>query len=385
MKKSYSNKHTVEVADVILGCTEEQLKSISLVPVQIKALHDILACRTNALGGHLNICNQCGYTQQAYNSCHNRHCPKCQFLKQEVWIDKLKAKLLPVRHFHIVFSIPHDLNALVYANQKICYSILFEAASTALQNAAKNPAFLGADTGAVAVLHTWGQTLSYHPHIHMLVPAGGLSEDGMEWIASKKNFFVPARALSAMFRGIFIRLLEKKIKQGLLKLPQDFTGIDKLKKQLYQKIWKAHIKKSFRGANAVLAYLGRYTHRVAISNNRILSVVNRQVTFRYKNYRNNGQKDVITLSCYEFTRRFLMHILPIRFYKIRYYGIMASVNIKELLGQCRAIMGSEDYIPVFEGLSVIDIARILLGRDLITCPVCRQGHLISVSKQKPPS
>lgn len=385
MKRPDNRQHNIEVADVIGSCTEEQVSSLGLVPVQAKAYHDILSCRTSELGGHLNICNKCGFKQQAYNSCHNRHCPKCQFLKQELWADKIKAKLLPGRYFHIVFSIPHELNALVYANQKTCYSILFEAASTALQNAARNPAFLGAVTGAIAVLHTWGQTLTFHPHIHMLVPAGGLSEDGTEWIASKKKFFVPARALSSMFRGIFIRLLEKKISQGMLKLPQDFMGVGQLKKLLYQKIWKAYIKNSFRGANGVLAYLGRYTHRVAISNNRILNIKEGQVTFRYKNYRNQGRNELLTLNCIEFTRRFLMHILPVRFYKIRYYGIMASVNINELLGQCHAILETDGYLPVYEGVSVLEIARMLFDTDYARCPACHEGYLIRVAKEKPPS
>ena len=229
METITNKRQKAGVAGAINACMGKYGVLQNLCHTQQKALDDIIACRTVGLGGHINTCNNCGSKQQAYNSCHNRHCPKCQFLKQEQWVDKLKGRLIPGRYFHIVFSIPHFLNPLFYINQAVCYKILFDASSEALQNAGINPRFLGAETGAVAVLHTWGQTLSYHPHIHMLVPAGGLSGDGMEWVGAPKKFFVPVKALSKMFRGIFIRLLKKHLFENNLKLPNGFPTFQTLK------------------------------------------------------------------------------------------------------------------------------------------------------------
>lgn len=232
-----NKRQDIELANILKLGMAQVMGHQKLCSTQLKAVSDITSCRSRALGGHINTCSNCGFKQQAYNSCHNRHCPKCQFLKQEQWVDKLKGRLLPGRYFHIVFSIPHLLNPLFYINQEQCYKLLFDAASQALKNAGNNPRFLGAKTGAVTILHTWGQTLSYHPHIHMLVPAGGLSEDGMEWIKAPKKFFVPVKALSKMFRGILVRLLKKLMDDNELKLPHDFTGFDLLKKRLYDKNW----------------------------------------------------------------------------------------------------------------------------------------------------
>ncbi len=376
MEKVLNKRQTTEVALVFNSCCGDFMAGGNLCHEQRKAFNDILSCRTSRLGGHISTCNHCGYTTQAYNSCHNRHCPKCQFLKQEQWVDKLKGRLIPGRYFHIVFSVPHLLNKLVYINQRLCYKLLFNAASQALQNAGRNPSFLGAETGAVAVLHTWGQTLSYHPHIHMLVPAGGLTEDGMEWIAAPKKFFVPVKALSAMFRGIFIRLLKEHLDKNELKLPDDFPGFDPMKKMLYEKNWNVYSKKALGGVNSVLAYLGRYTHRVAISNSRLINIENGQVTFRYKNYRDRGRQEIITIGCTEFARRFLMHVLPGGFYKIRYYGILATANIATKRQQAIALIGKTIWLPVLEGLNAYEVYREVTGSDPTRCPKCKQGTMI---------
>lgn len=379
-----NQRHKEEVACVFRACSEAFLTSGKLCRQQQKAFDDILSCRTSALGGHINTCDNCGFTRQSYNSCHNRHCPKCQFLKQEQWVDKLRGRLIPGRYFHIVFSVPHLLNGLIYINQSQCYKLMFDAASQALQNAGRNPRFLGAQTGAVTVLHTWGQTLSYHPHIHMLVPAGGLSEDGTEWVNAKKKFFVPVKALSAMFRGIFARLLKKHLDKNDLKLPDGFPGFDMLKKALYEKNWNVYAKKALGGINSVLAYLGRYTHRVAISNSRLVRVENGQVAFRYKNYRNRELHEIITISCVEFTRRFMMHILPPGFYKIRYYGILATANIETKRQQAIALIGKTVWLPAFEGLSACEVYRALTGIDPSRCPKCKRGRLVQKLMEKPP-
>ena len=376
MDKGINKRNTVEVASVFHTCSEDFLHNKKLCHQQQKAFFDIVYCRTSQLGGHINTCTHCKYKQQAYNSCHNRHCPKCQFLKQEQWVDKLKGRLIPGRYFHIVFSMPHLLNPLFYINQNLCYKLLFDAASQALQKAGRNPQFLGAETGAVAVLHTWGQTLTYHPHIHMLVPAGGLSEDGMEWIQAGKKFFVPVKALSVMFRGILIRMIKQQWDKNAFRLPDGFPDFPALKKELYEKKWNVYSKKALGGVNSVLAYLGRYTHRVAISNSRISHVENGKVTFRYKNYQMRGSQQIMTISCAEFVRRFMMHVLPDGFYKIRYYGILATANIKTKRQQAIALIERVLWQPMLEGLNAYEVYRTLRGNDPARCPKCKKGIMI---------
>jgi hypothetical protein len=384
METLVNERQKTEVAGAFISCSEELMERYDLCHEQRKAFDDITSCRTAVLGGHSETCNHCGFTKQAYNSCHNRHCPKCQFLKQEQWVDKLRGRLIPGRYFHIVFSVPHLLNQLFYINQSLCYKLLFDASSEALQNAAKNPRFLGAETGAVAVLHTWGQTLSYHPHIHLLVPAGGLSEDGTEWVRTHKKFFVPVKALSAMFRGIFTRMIEKMLDENAFRLPDGFSGFLPLKEKLYEKNWNVYAKKALGGVNSVLAYLGRYTHRVAISNNRLVNIENGHVTFRYKNYKNRERHELTTISCLEFTRRFMMHVLPKGFYKIRYYGILATANIKTKRQQAIALIGKTIWLPILEGLTAYEVYRILKGADPVRCPKCKQGIMVHRTIEQPP-
>ena len=384
METQINKRQNIEVAGVLNSCLEQITANLSLCGVQAKALYDIINCRSSNLGGHINTCTNCGFKQQAYNSCHNRHCPRCQFLKQEQWVDKLKGRLIPGRYFHIVFSIPHLLNPLFYINQKQCYKLIFDAASRALQNAGRNPSFLGAETGAVAVLHTWGQTLSYHPHIHMLVPAGGLSEDSIEWIRAPKKFFVPVKALSKMFRGIVVRLLRQLIDENKLKLPNGFEGFPLLKQKLYAINWNVYSKKALGGINSVLGYLGRYSHRVAISNSRLTSIHNNKVTFRYKNYRKKAKQETTTITCTEFARRFLMHILPAGFYKIRYYGILASANCNTKRQQAIALLGKTIWLPQLEGLNAYEVYRTLTGNNPVLCPKCKEGMMVRCKIQPAP-
>jgi hypothetical protein len=373
MSKSENTRQKIEVADIINSCQEEIAATLPLCGVQIKAIKDILKCRTAAAGGHISYCNHCDHSQQAYNSCGNRHCPKCQFVKQHQWIDKLTSRLMPGRYFHIVFTLPQELKSLFYINQRACYSLLFRSASEALQNAGRNPAFLSADVGALCVLHTWGQTLTYHPHIHMLVPAGGLSTDGIEWVKSPKKFFVPVKALSAMFRGILVRDLEASIAKEELKLPACFPDFKVLKDILYSKNWHVYSKKAFGGINSVLNYLGRYTHRVAISNSRLVKLSDQQVTFRYKDYRTGQQQKLMTLTDIEFVRRFLQHILPNGLCKIRYVGILATVHISGKREPAISLIGKTMWLSTLESLSAYEVLRTLMGKDPAICPVCKIG------------
>ncbi len=264
--------NSVELSDIFRQFADQYRSKYVLCSSQQKAYNAITRCRTAALGMHLSSCDSCGHKQISYNSCRNRHCPKCQYIKQQLWVDKLKSRLLPIRYFHIVFTVPEFLNRLFYINQRSCYDMLFKASALAVQKTAANPAFLGVQSGSISVLHTWGQALNYHPQIHALVPAGGLDADGQEWINASKKFFVPIKALSKIFRGVFFELLEMALKNNELIIPEKdhslFTTLKVLKHAGYQQLWHVHIKKTFKGAGQVVSYLGRYTHRVAISNSR---------------------------------------------------------------------------------------------------------------------
>jgi hypothetical protein len=375
MKHTENKPYPLEMADILREGIEKYVQSHKLCSIQEKAVLDICSCRSKEIGGHIHQCDSCGYSHQSYNSCRNRHCPKCQYVKQEQWVDKLANTLIPGKYYHVVFTIPKQLHGLFYLNQRVCYNILFGASSQALQKVGSNPGFLGAQTGALSVLHTWTQTLCYHPHIHMLVPAGGLSDDGMEWKSTGKKFFLPGKVLSRIFRGIMFRLLKEALEKGKIKLPETISCFDQLKDHLYQKDWNVYLKKSFGGINSVLKYLGRYTHRVAISNSRLISFSGQEVSFWYKDNKDKGKRKIMTLETSEFIRRFLQHILPNNFYKIRYIGILAMVNSKTKKEQCLALIGTQMYLPVMEGLNAMEVVGVIKQTDPFACPRCREGKM----------
>jgi len=371
-----NKKQSIELADIFSGQSKNFLRKHTLCAEQLKAFNAIMQCRTAVLGGHVDRCENCGYTRQSYNSCRNRHCPKCQFVKKAQWVDKLAANLPPGKHFHVVFTIPGCLHKLFYINQGKAYSMLFEAAGKALMQCAANPAFLGAQAGAVAILHTWGQTLVYHPHIHMIVPAGGLSEDMMEWIPAGRKFFLPVKALSAVFRGILCRLLEQAVAEGEIKLPEDIISFSSVKNQCYQKPWVVYCEKPFSCAENLIQYLGNYTHRVAIFNHRIRNYQDDKVSFCYKDYKAAGIKRMITLDADEFISRFLQHVLPCGFYKIRYFGFMAMCNMKLKLQACFDLIEKAAFLPVLEGLTALEVWRSITGNDPLRCPKCNTGKMM---------
>lgn len=376
-----SRNNTLEVATIFTRYADQYERVHKLCSSQRKAYNAIMHCRTAALGSHQSVCDNCGHKKISYNSCRNRHCPKCQYLKQMLWIDKLKNRLLPTRYFHIVFTVPETLNGLFYINQRACYDMLFNASAYAIKKTAANPAFLGAETGNVSVLHTWGQSLNYHPHIHTLVPAGGMDPDGQQWIQAPKRFFVPVQALSRIFRAKFYQLVERALKKRLLIIPEkesgDYGNLKGLKQKLYDKLWHVHIKKTFKGAGQVISYLGRYTHRVAINNSRLLSLSNNVVKFRWKDYRDNRFK-IMELDVLCFIRRFLQHILPCGYYKIRYFGIFAAINTKTSMTQCFALLAAAPGISQYEGLPVMEVLRLITGHDLIKCSQCKKGTMIMI-------
>ena len=332
--KIYTNPE-IEVADIFnqYGAT---YRAKHKLPLQsLKAMSAIENCRTIALGGHIDKCDNCGHESNSYNSCRNRHCPKCQGLAQIKWLEKREQELLPVKYFHLVFTIPSELNRLTLVNQKTMYGILFKAASETILMLAGQKKHLGAKPGIISILHTWGQKLMEHPHVHMLVTGGGISLDEKQWINSKKNFFISVKVLSIVFRGKFLYYLKKAYTSNELK----FKGeIEKLKSQelfkqhldkLYKKQWVVYAKKPFGNAEKVLSYLGRYTHRIAISNHRIKKVENNKVSFQWKDYSDNNKKKIMRITAEEFIRRFLLHVLPSGFFKIRYYGLLSSRNKKK--------------------------------------------------------
>jgi hypothetical protein len=323
-----SRDNVLDLATVFRQYATEYEGKHILCSSQRKAYNAITHCRTAALGSHQLICDSCGSIKRSYNSCRNRHCPKCQYIKQLLWVDKLKNRLLPTRYFHIVFTVPEFLNGLFYINQRACYDMLFKASSYAIQKTASNPAFLGAQSGNLSVLHTWGQSLNYHPHIHALVPAGGIDADGQEWIHGSKKFFVPVGALSKIFRGKFYQLLGHAIKKQTLIIPQKdgmlYGDVKNLKQRVYAKLWHVHIKKTFKGAGQVITYLGKYTHRVAISNNRLISLSNNTIHFRWRDYRDNTQK-IMALE---------VHCLSGVFFSTYCLAVIIKSAILEYLQQC---------------------------------------------------
>ena len=370
------------IQTVFLRHGESFRRENNLSVVQLKAMQAVETCSTERAGFHSFICDNCGHTEIAYNSCRNRHCPHCQWLKQEMWIDKVKSRLLPVKYVHLVFTLPEFLNEFVLINHQLIYDMLFEASWHALSKCAHS--YSGVQTGALSVLHTWGQNLSLHPHIHMLVPAGGLDTDGMQWIISSEKFFLPVRALSKIFRARVMFLLLGALFDGSLKIPEnreDKNVAEELKALAKEKDWVVHSEKTRLSPVKVIEYLGRYIQRVAISNHRIESVEEDKVCFSYKDYADKGKRKSMSLEPLEFIRRFMLHILPRRFCKVRYYGIFSIRNRNTKLVQCFALIDKVRLPPRFAGLNTIQILKLLTGNDYSLCPCCKTGHM---QKYKPP-
>src|SRR5471030_1206547 len=336
----------LEVADVFRrhGEAFRQARDGHLGGVERRVMGAITVCRTAALGGHVEQCDDCGTTRIAYNSCRNRHCPKCQGLARAQWLAQRQAELLPVPYFHVVFTLPAPVGAIAFQNKAAVYAILFRAAAETLTTIAADPKHLGAQIGVSAVLHTWGQTLQHHPHIHCVVPGGGPSLDGTRWVACRPGFFLPVRVLSRLFRRLFLDELSLAFEAGDLGFFGDLanlaehTAFNRRLRELRRVEWVVYAKPPFGGPAQVLAYLGRYTHRVAIANSRLVSVTDDAVAFRWKDYRHHGKSKVMTLSANEFIRRFLLHTLPDGFHRIRHYGFLANRRRAEKLALCRTLL-----------------------------------------------
>jgi hypothetical protein len=308
-------------------------------------LDAIVRCRTAALGGHLDKCVRCGHQAISFNSCRNRHCPKCQGNARAKWLAARSAELLPVPYFHLVFTLPHELSAIVLQNKRLLYDLLYRTSAATMLELARDPKHLGADIGFLGVLHTWGQNLEHHPHVHYIVPAGGLALDGSRWIDSSCRFFLPVHALSRVFRGKFSEQLRELFQQEKLQfhgsLEQLATpgAFGNFLRQLFRQDWVVYAKPPFGGAEHVLNYLARYTHRVAISNHRLVAFENDRVSFRWRDYAHGGKKKVMTVSADEFLRRFLLHVLPGGLVRIRHFGLFANRRRSAALDRCRALLG----------------------------------------------
>lgn len=380
---------SLEVADVIRAHGGEYRRTHKLPQRHLRALSDIALCRTAALGGHVDRCDGCGYERISYNSCRNRHCPKCGSLAKEKWLRARKEELLPVAYFHIVFTLPDDLNALILINQRVMYTMLFQAAAKTLLQLGRDKKHLGAELGLITVLHTWGQNLMDHPHVHCIVPGGGLSQDGTKWIASRENFFIPVRVLSRVFRGKFLEELKKaycthRLKcVGTIKALECKRAFQKLLDELYCKEWIVYAKQPFGGPQQVLAYLGRYTHRVAISNHRLVSMVDGQISFHWRDYRDKDKEKIMTLEANEFLRRFLLHILPDGLCKIRYYGFLSNRKRQNQLALCRALLNVPAHESCLHSKSWQDILLELTGIDVRVCPNCHRGRMITEGLLQP--
>jgi hypothetical protein len=341
---------------------------------QLQAMRAIQRCRTAALGGHIDACDACGVLRISYNSCRNRHCPQCQTLRQLRWVAARAAELLQhVGYFHVVFTLPEALNPIALQNPRVVYGLLFRAAAESLAELAADPKYLGARIGMTAVLHTWGQTLAYHPHIHGIVPGGGLTPDG-RWQPARKDFFLPVKVLSRKFRGKFLAFLQDAALEfsGSVASLSDPAAWAAWLTELYTQEWVVYCKPPFADASRVLAYLGRYTHRVAISNARILRLENDEVTFRWRDYRDGNQQKEMTVSVEEFIRRFLLHVLPSGFTRIRHYGFLSPRNKSTQLKACQRL--TQTIPPAILVRSDIDLLSQLLGRDVTLCPVCGVGR-----------
>ena len=387
-KPESAQTDTGEIADIFRLYGDEYIKKYPLPVHYLKVIYDIKNCRTEYLGGHIYKCNLCGFETEVFNSCRNRHCPKCQFTARLKWVNNRKSEILPVGYFHNVFTLPHDLNPLILRNKKVCLSILFKAVSETLSEFGKGE--LKGQVGFIAILHTWSQSLLDHFHIHCVIPAGSISKDRKQWINSSDNFMFSVEAMSKMFRGKYIDFLKNAYINKELTFPgkieylSNKNTFNNFVNVLWKKDWVVYSKKPFTCPEKVLEYLSRYTHRVAIANYRLVSITSctesrfdresdGKITFKYKDRKNGNIDKEMTLTAEEFIRRFLLHVLPEKFMKIRYYGFLGNRNRKDNVRLCRELL-SVDYIESTEK-NTMELIKDILGIDISACPKCKKGQM----------
>ncbi len=384
-----SSRRRVELADVVRAHGPAVRQGTRLTRGQHRALRAIAACRTAALGGHTEACDACGAIRVAYNSCRNRHCPKCPTLAKERWLKARRADLLPIEYFHVVFTLPHALNPLAQGNPRVIYNVLFQAATATLATFGNDARHLGGELGVIAILHTWGQTLVQHLHLHCVVPGGALAHDGSRWLPAKPGFLFPVRALARVFRGKYLEGLQRAFDRGALRFAGSVAGLadpiafGQFLATLRAPDWVVYAKPPFGGPTQVLEYLGRYTHRVAISNDRLVSLAEGLVRFRWRDYARGNRLRTMTLPAEEFLHRFLLHVLPGGFVRIRHFWLLANRGRTAKLARCRALLAA---VAPEAPAAPEPVAALLLrvtGIDLTRCPVCRAGRLHVVGLLRP--
>jgi hypothetical protein len=379
----------VELAQVLARHGAAYLAAHRLAAVQQRALRAIRACRTAALGGHVERCAACGRLRYSYHSCRNRHCPKCQTLAKERWLAARQAELLPAPYFHVVFTLPHELNPLAQGNPRRIYRILFDAAAHTLLAFGENPRWLGGELGLTLVLHTWGQTLSQHLHVHALVSGGALGREG-RWIHPRRGFLFPVKALSQVFRGKFLAALKRAFDSGSLALAGSTAALAETRARgalfaaLRAQPWVVYAKRPFAGPEQVLQYLGRYTHRIALTNNRLVSFDEKTVRFRYQDYAHGNRRKVMTLEAHEFIRRYLTHVLPRGFMRIRHYGLNGNRAKRHKLGAARAALNAPPSASIpTQPESVENFWLRVAHLDIHQCPHCASGRLHRIATITP--
>ena len=386
----------LEVADIFrqAGPAYRQDHTDALSSGQRCVMSAIERCRTVALGGHVEQCDAgCGHQRIAFNSCRNRHCPKCQSLVRAQWLDERRAEIIAAEYFHVVFTLPEEIAAIAYQNKTVVYNLLFHATAETLRTIAADPKHLGAQIGFIALLHTWGQNLLHHPHLHCVVPGGGLSANGERWIACRPGFFLHVRVLSRLFRRLFLEQLQQAFDVGHLRFfnrlealaaPAAFARYLAPAKRAK---WVVYAKPPIGGPQQVLEYLGRYTHRVAISNNRLIDFADGDVTFRWKDYRDESRQKVMHLDAQEFIRRFLLHVLPHGLQRIRHYGFLANRHREAKLARCRELIGAPAPVVTIPTapLDYRDRYLLLTGKSLRACPKCGHGRMVCIESFLPGS
>ncbi len=378
-----------EVADIFRAYGDAYRATHRLSGQQLRVMQAIETCRTAALGGHMAQCDQCGAQVMRYHSCGNRHCPKCQTLARVRWVDARLSDLLDIPYFHCVLTLPHEINPLAQGNPQLLYGLLFQSASATLQTFGRDPKWLGGELGLTLVLHTWGQTLEHHIHVHGIVTGGALAPDGERWIATKRrDFLFPVRGLAKVFRGKYLAGLHRAHTQGALRCAgstaslADPKAFDRFLVQLKQHPWVVYAKKPFASAQQVVSYLGRYTHRVAISNHRLVAFQDGQVSFRWRDYRHSNTVKLMTLSVGEFIRRFLLHTLPSGWVRIRHYGVLGNRCRARTLPASRTALSQPPPVPTAPA-SAPELMRRLTGIDIERCPHCRRGRLAVIATLYP--
>jgi hypothetical protein len=378
-----NNSRSPELADIFAQYGNQYRDKNVITGQQYKVMKHIEICRTAALGGHVEACDHCGHTQNAYNSCRDRHCPKCQTMVKEKWLNNRKAELLPCSYFHNVFTLPHELNPLIMGNKRIMLALLFTAVKETLQVFARDPQWrLEGQLGFISVLHTWNQKLMAHYHLHCIIPAGALSFDRKKWIGTRTKYLFKVQSLAKEFQKRYLSKLEKMYRKrqlsfnGRLAEYKDENQFQKLLTALWNKQWITYAKQPFGGPEQVLEYLGRYTHRVAITNNRIIAIDNDLVRFKYRDRSDDNKEKELTLNAYEFIRRFLLHVLPSGFTKIRYYGFLAHANKKTCIELIRTLIGTTTEYKKKLVENVQEMMLRLTGTDIYDCPQCGKGKLV---------